>query len=93
MLKVAQQRLRAGAVAGKARQFAILRPALSGDSERAAYARIAAELGVSNDAARAAAHRLRVRFRELIREEIARTLDDPADVEDEIHSLFSALGD
>jgi DNA-directed RNA polymerase specialized sigma24 family protein len=79
--------------AGKARQFAILRPALSGDSERTSYARIAAELGVSNDAARAAAHRLRARFRELIREEIARTLDDPADVEDEIHSLFSALGE
>ena len=33
------------------------------------------------------------RFRELIREEIARTLDDPADVEDEIHSLFAALGE
>ena len=78
--------------AGKSRQFEALRPALVGGGERVPYARIAAELGVSDEAARAAAHRLRVRFRALIREEIARTLDDPADVEDEIHSLFSALG-
>jgi DNA-directed RNA polymerase specialized sigma24 family protein len=78
--------------AGKARQFAILRPALSGGAERGRYAEIAAALGVSEDAARAAAHRLRLRFRELIREEIGITLDDPADVEDEIRQLFVTLG-
>lgn len=56
--------------AGKARQFAILRPALSGGAERGLYARISTELGLSEDAARASAHRLRVRFRELMREGI-----------------------
>lgn len=81
------------ASAGKGREFAILRSALAGEPERAPFARIAAELGVSNDAARAAAHRLRGRFRVLIREEIARTLEDPADVEDEIRALFAALGE
>jgi RNA polymerase sigma-70 factor (ECF subfamily) len=81
------------AAAGKAKQFAAFRPALSAESGRTPYDRIAAELGVSNEAARAAAHRLRRRLRELIREEIALTLDDPADVEDEIQALFSALGE
>ena len=80
------------AAAGKARQFAILRPTLSGSAERGSHARVAAELGLSEQAARAAAHRLRTRFREIIREEIALTVDDPADVEEEIRTLFETLG-
>ena len=78
--------------AGKARQFAALRPALSGGAERGLLARAATELGISEEAARAAAHRLRKRFRALIREEILTTVDDPADVEAEIQALFGALG-
>jgi RNA polymerase sigma-70 factor (ECF subfamily) len=79
--------------AGKSRQFKALRPALLGEGERVPYARIAAELGLSSAAARAAAHRLRRRYRELLRAEVARTIDDPAGVDDEIRSLFAALGD
>ncbi len=79
--------------AGKVRQFAILRPVLSAGRAPTPYAQIAALLGVSSDAARAAAHRLRGRFRELIRAEIARTLDDPSEVEDEICALFAALAE
>jgi RNA polymerase sigma-70 factor (ECF subfamily) len=78
--------------AGKSRQFAALRPALLGSAERAPYAQIAAELELSEEAARAAAHRLRRRYRDLLREEVARTLDDPADVDEEIRDLFVALG-
>jgi RNA polymerase sigma-70 factor (ECF subfamily) len=78
--------------AGKARQFAALRPALLGGAERAPYVRIATELGLSEEAARAAAHRLRRRYRDLLREEVARTLDDPAAVDEEIRDLFGALG-
>jgi DNA-directed RNA polymerase specialized sigma24 family protein len=78
--------------AGKSRQFEVLRPALLGGGERVPYARIAAELGLSEEAARAAAHRLRRRYRELLRAEVARTIDDPAEVEDEIRALFAALG-
>jgi DNA-directed RNA polymerase specialized sigma24 family protein len=78
--------------AGKARQFVMLRPALTGGTERGFYAKISGELGVSQEAARIAAHRLRLRFRELIREEILLTLDDPGDVDEEIQSLFTALG-
>jgi DNA-directed RNA polymerase specialized sigma24 family protein len=79
-------------LSGKARQFAALKPALLGGAARAPFGQIAAELGLSEDAARAAAHRLRRRYRDLLRKEVARTLDDPAQVEEEIAALFSALG-
>jgi RNA polymerase sigma-70 factor (ECF subfamily) len=78
--------------AGKSRQFMALKPAVLGDSTRTPFAQIAAELGLSEDAARAAAVRLRRRYRDLFRDEVARTVDRPADVEEEIASLFSALG-
>jgi DNA-directed RNA polymerase specialized sigma24 family protein len=81
------------AQAGKAQQFAALRPALLGGATRVPFARIAAELGLSEDAARSAAHRLRRRYRELIRDEVMRTVDGPSDVEEEIAALFSALAD
>lgn len=79
--------------AGKTRPFEALRPALLGGSERIPYAEVAAALGVSEEAARAAAHRLRRRYREILRDEVARTLDDPADVDGEIRDLFSILAD
>ncbi len=79
--------------AGKGRQFEVLRPALLGGAERTPYVKIAAELGLTEEAARAAAHRLRRRYREIIREEVALTLDDSADLDEEIRSLFTSLGD
>jgi RNA polymerase sigma-70 factor (ECF subfamily) len=79
--------------AGKARQFEVLRPTLLGAAERVPYREVAAALALSEDAARAAAHRLRRRYRELLRAEVARTLDDAADPDEEIRSLFAALGD
>ncbi len=47
--------------------------------------------GEVEGAARVAVHRLRSRYRELLREEIARTTDDSEQIEDEIRSLFAAL--
>jgi RNA polymerase sigma-70 factor (ECF subfamily) len=79
--------------AGKMRQFEALRPALLGSAERAPYAAIAQDLGLTEEAARAAAHRLRVRYRAVLREEVERTLDDPADLDGEIRSLFAAVAD
>jgi DNA-directed RNA polymerase specialized sigma24 family protein len=77
--------------AGKSRQFTALRPTLLGEAARAPFARIAADLGVSEDAARAAAHRLRRRYRVLLREEVTSTLDESADISEEIAALFAAL--
>ena len=46
---------------------------------------------MSDGAVRVAAHRLRARYRELLREEVGRTTDDPAAVDEEIGDLMAAL--
>jgi len=79
------------AQAGKAELFTRLRPALQGDGLAPSHAAIGAELEMSEGAVRVAAHRLRARYRELLREEVGRTTADPADVEQEITGLLAAL--
>jgi RNA polymerase sigma-70 factor (ECF subfamily) len=79
------------AQAGTAELFARLRPALQGDDQALAYRAIGAALGMSDGAVRVAAHRLRVRYRELLREEVGRTTSDPAAVDQEIADLLAAL--
>jgi len=54
-------------------------------------ARAAEELKMSEGAVRVAVHRMRKRYRELLRAEIARTLSDPAQADEEMQALFSAL--
>jgi RNA polymerase sigma-70 factor (ECF subfamily) len=78
--------------AGKARLFDALRPALLGEAERLPFARIAAELGMSEGAARAAAHRLRNLYRTLLHEEVARTVANPEEIAEEVRDLMVALG-
>src|SRR5262245_13957212 len=77
--------------AGKARLLLALRPALLGEAGRVSYAVIAAELGISEGAARAAAHRLRLRYRELLHREVAATVDEPGQIDEEIGDLLAAL--
>ena len=55
------------------------------------YPQAAQALGVDEGAVRVAVHRLRKRYRELLREEIAQTLTDPAQVAEELRSLQAAL--
>jgi RNA polymerase sigma-70 factor (ECF subfamily) len=68
-----------------------LLPGLTGDADAVAYAAIAAEVGMSEAAVKKAAQRLRQRYRELLREEIAATVDSPDQVDEEIRALFAAL--
>ncbi len=77
---------------GKSALFDQLRPALQGDHLAPSYREIAATLGLAEGAVRVAAHRLRVRYREILREEVGRTTDDPAAVDDEIADLLNELG-
>jgi RNA polymerase sigma-70 factor (ECF subfamily) len=70
--------------------FEALKPELQGASE-STYAQIAERLATSEGAIKTAAHRLRKRWKELLRAEVAGTLSDPADVDDEIRGLFAAL--
>jgi RNA polymerase sigma-70 factor (ECF subfamily) len=77
--------------AGKAGQFEALKPALLGESDAASYRRLGEAAGISEGAARVAAHRMRKRYRELLHEEVGRTLANPEEVEEEIRDLFGAL--
>lgn len=79
--------------AGKEQQFESLRDALAGDRDRPDYAAIGERLDITADAARQAAHRLRKRYRTLLREEVGRTVADPSEIDEELAALFRALGD
>jgi RNA polymerase sigma-70 factor (ECF subfamily) len=57
------------------------------------YGRAASELKMSEGAVRVAVHRLRRRYRELLRDEITQTLANPAQADEEMQALFSALAD
>ena len=78
--------------AGKEKHFELLKVFLTGQTASVSYAQVAGELGISEGAATVAAHRLRRRYRELLRAEIAQTVAEPDEVEDEIRSLFTSLG-
>jgi RNA polymerase sigma-70 factor (ECF subfamily) len=81
------------AAAGKARIFETLKPYLTGDRDMR-YAEAAALLSISEVTVRVAVHRMRGRFRDLLQEEVARTLADPGDagaVEQELRFLLAAL--
>jgi DNA-directed RNA polymerase specialized sigma24 family protein len=78
--------------AGKAELFDVLKKFLAGGDEGAGPQRDAAEAaGLTPGAMKAAVHRLRKRYKALLREHVAMTLDDPADIDDEIRDLFEAL--
>lgn len=76
---------------GGASVFDTLKPCLTADTARISYPELSASLGVSEGAARVAVHRLRKRYRHLLKEEITRTLADPAQADEEIRALFSTL--
>lgn len=77
---------------GKAALLNALRPSLLGEAEHGDLSASAGMLGMSVAAVKAAVHRLRQRFRQCVKQEIAGTLGDPGAVEDEMRSLFLALG-
>ena len=74
---------------GKGKAFAVLGPYLAGADASHTYSEIARELGIGEAHARSMMFRLRNRFRRLLREAIADTLDEESSVEDEIRYLFS----
>jgi len=79
------------AAAEKSRLFEELSPFLTLGKSAILYRDAAVRLGLTEPAARVAVHRLRRRYRELLREEIAQTLSDSARVDEEVAALFSAF--
>jgi len=77
---------------GKGALFAALREHLVAGEGGAPYAELGRGLGLSEGAVKVAVHRLRARYRTQLRREIADTVEDAADVDDELRRLFLALG-
>ena len=77
------------ATAAKGGLFADLRMHLQSDRQGAPYAEIAARHGMSEGAVKVAVHRLRHRYGELLREEIARTVGSPDEVDEELRHLIT----
>jgi RNA polymerase sigma factor (sigma-70 family) len=78
---------------GKAALFETLRVTLAGKSDAAPYAELARQLAMSEGAVKVAVHRLRQRYRALLRDTIADTVSGPDEVEDELRYLFRTLAD
>ena len=76
---------------GKAGLFGQLKPFLMVGKSAIPYAQVADSLKLTEGAVRVAVHRLRVRYRELLRDEVRQTISDPTQVEEEMQTLFSAF--
>jgi RNA polymerase sigma-70 factor (ECF subfamily) len=91
VVDVAMQRLQQISEAADDRaQFAALRPFLTGE-ESASYAEAACTLQKAEGAVRVSVHRLRRRFGRCLRETLADTVSDPADVDAELAYLLDVL--
>jgi RNA polymerase sigma factor (sigma-70 family) len=79
------------ALSHKTDQFDALKPWLMGDAPAMSQSEAARRIGITEGAVKVAVHRLRKRFREAVRTEIAQTLRDPALVDEELRHLIAAL--
>lgn len=78
--------------AGRSAEYERLKTCLTAERGGIDYESLAAALGIQPATARSRVHRLRKRFREVFRDEVAGTVADPADVEDEMRAVVAALG-
>jgi len=76
---------------GKAELFDRLKAFVAGEGDAPAYGEVAKEMGMTEGAVKVAVHRLRQRYRDALRSEIAQTVADPADVDDELDHLLEAI--
>ena len=92
MLELVLDRLSAEyADADKADLFERLKVYLTAVKDTVPYATVATKLGTTEGAVKVAVHRLRQRYRQLLREEIAHTVASPAEIDGEIRHLFAAF--
>jgi RNA polymerase sigma-70 factor (ECF subfamily) len=92
LLDHAVTRLEAESIAaGKSALVSHLLPTLTGGRGDVPFAAIVAKSGMSEGSVKMAASRLRKRYGEILRDEISRTVANPADIEAEVRALFTAL--
>ena len=76
---------------GRRRVFDVLSAALTSDRDNVCYEKLGRELGVGPAEIKRLLHKLRQRYRQLLRAEVAETVENPGEVDDELHYLVSAL--
>lgn len=76
---------------GRGALFEVIKSHVTPDSVHPSFADTAARLGTSISATKSAASRLRRHYHALIRDEVAQTLEDPADLDDELHHLLAVI--
>jgi RNA polymerase sigma-70 factor (ECF subfamily) len=77
--------------AGKGKQFELLKPWLMGDAEGLSQQEAAAELGMTAGALKVAIHRMRQKFGDAIRREIAETVESEGEVQEELRYLIEVF--
>lgn len=78
---------------GRLRAFETLRPCLGAERDDVSYSTLSQTLGVPEATVKRLVHRLRQRYRSLLRDEVAKTVADPEEVDNEIRHLCGVLGD
>jgi RNA polymerase sigma-70 factor (ECF subfamily) len=78
---------------GKQQLFEQLKLTIWGNKDTAPYAELAPQLGMSEGALKVAVHRLRQAYLEMLRSEVAQTLANPADVDDELRHLIQVMSE
>ena len=76
---------------GRLRLFETLRTQLAAERRDISYTDLAAVLGIAETAVKKQLHNLRQRYRWILRDEVAHTVNDPSDVDDEIRHLCAVL--
>lgn len=79
------------AAEGKQHLFESLKEHLTREKGSTPYKEIAEKSGLSEGAVKVAVHRLRKNYRQILEDEIAQTVSDPRDIEDELQQLFAVL--
>jgi len=76
---------------GKLWLFQALSSHLTDERDEVSYANLSVELGMAETAVKKQLHTMRQRYRSLLRDEVSQTVEDPADVDDEIRYLCASL--
>jgi RNA polymerase sigma factor (sigma-70 family) len=76
---------------GKLWLFQALSPHLADERDEVSYANLSAELGMAETAVKKQLHKMRQRYRSLLRDEVSQTVEDPSDIDDEIRYLCASL--
>ncbi|HZI63730.1 MAG TPA: sigma-70 family RNA polymerase sigma factor, partial [Thermoanaerobaculia bacterium] len=90
IMERAMERL-ARASSSRPEQFDRLRGYLTGAEPSVAYRQVAADLGLAEGAVKTAVHRLRQDYGRILREEIAATIADPGELDDELRHLLTVI--